>query len=308
MSLLVVGSIALDSVETPFGLREEVLGGSATYFSIAAAFFAPVGLVAAVGEDFPDAHVRFLASRGVDVGGLARRAGQTFRWRGRYGEDLDTAHTLDTRLGVFANFRPELPAELREAEHVFLGNIDPEIQAQVLDQVRAPGLVACDTMNYWIEHKRAALARVLRRVDLLFVNEAEARQLAGERNVIAAARRILTLGPGAVIVKRGEHGAVLFSGQGCFSVPAFPVEALADPTGAGDSFAGGLMGYLASCRSRAMPALRRGVVFGSVLASFAVELFSVERLASLTRAEVDARYAALRALTQFDDLHEGEAA
>jgi sugar/nucleoside kinase (ribokinase family) len=302
MSLLVVGSIALDSVETPSGLREEVLGGSATYFSTAASFFNPVRMVATVGEDFPDVHVSFLASRGVDLAGLERRPGRTFRWKGRYDVDLDTAHTLDTQLNVFADFRPELPQGFRDSQYVFLGNIDPELQCQVLEQVRAPRFVACDTMNFWIAQKREALAKTLKRVDLLFVNDAEARQLAGEHHVVKAARRILACGPRTVVVKRGEHGAILFSGEHVFAVPAYPLAAVCDPTGAGDSFAGGFMGYLARARKQEPTVLRRAVVVGSVLASFAVEQFSLERLATLTPDEIRARYGELRALTHFDQL------
>jgi sugar/nucleoside kinase (ribokinase family) len=302
MSLLVVGSIALDSVETPFGRREDVLGGSATYFSTAASFFGPVRLVATVGEDFPEAHVDFLASRGIELAGLERRPGRTFRWKGRYEFDLNTAHTLDTQLNVFADFRPELPQGFRDSEYVFLGNIDPDLQRQVLDQVRAPRFVACDTMNFWIESKREALARTLRRVDMLFVNDAEARQLAGEHNIVKAARRILAAGPRAVVVKRGEYGAVLFSGEHVFAASAYPLPALFDPTGAGDSFAGGFMGYLARMGREDPGVLRRAIVLGSVLASFAVEQFSLERLATLTQDEIRSRYGEFRQLTHFDEL------
>jgi sugar/nucleoside kinase (ribokinase family) len=302
MSLLVVGSIALDSVETPFGRRDDVLGGSATYFSTAASFFGPVRLVATVGEDFPDEHVRFLAARGVDLAGLERRAGRTFRWKGRYDFDLNTAHTLDTQLNVFADFRPELPQAFRDSEYVFLGNIDPDLQRQVLDQVRAPRFVALDTMNFWISSKREALLRTLKRVDLLFVNDAEARQLAGEHNVVRAARRILGYGPKTVVVKRGEYGAVLFSGDHVFAASAYPLPALFDPTGAGDSFAGGFMGYVARAGAADGAVLRRAIVLGSVLASFAVEQFSLERLATLTHGEIRARYAEFRQLTHFDEL------
>jgi sugar/nucleoside kinase (ribokinase family) len=302
MSLLAVGSIALDSVETPFGRREEVLGGSATYFSTSASFFGPVRLVATVGEDFPEAHVRFLASRGVDLAGLERRPGRTFRWKGRYEFDLNTAHTLDTQLNVFADFRPELPQAYRDSEYVFLGNIDPDLQRQVLDQVRAPRFVACDTMNFWITSKRDALLRTLQRVDMLLVNDAEARQLAGEHNVVKAARRILSCGPRAVVVKRGEYGALLFSGDHVFAASAYPLAALFDPTGAGDSFAGGFMGYLARARRHDPAVMRRAIVLGSVLASFAVEQFSLERLKTLTHEEIRARFAEFRQLTHFDEL------
>jgi sugar/nucleoside kinase (ribokinase family) len=302
MALLVVGSVALDSLETPFGRREDVLGGSASYFSVAASFFGPARMVAVVGEDFPEEHVRLFAERGVDLAGLSRRPGRTFRWKGRYEFDLNTAHTLETQLNVFAEFRPELPAHFRDSEYVFLGNIDPDLQRSVLDQVRSPRFVACDTMNFWIASKRDSLLETLKRVDMLFVNDAEARQLAGEVNVVKAARRILSFGPRAVVVKRGEHGAIFFSGEEVFAASAYPLPAVFDPTGAGDSFAGGFMGYLARIRREDSAALRRAIVLGSVLASFAVEQFGPERLRTLTTEEIRARYAEARQLAHFDDL------
>lgn len=302
MALLVVGSVALDSLETPFGRREEVLGGSASYFSVCASYFGPARMVAVVGEDFPEEHVRFFVSRGVDVGGLVRHPGRTFRWRGRYEFDLNTAHTLDTQLNVFANFRPDLPAHYRDSEYVFLGNIDPDLQRAVLDQVRAPRFVACDTMNFWISSKRESLLETLRRVDMLFVNDAEVRQLAEEHNVVKAAKRILSLGPRAVVVKRGEYGALFFSGDEVFAASAYPLPAVFDPTGAGDSFAGGFMGYLARSRREDNGTLRRAIVLGSVLASFTVERFSLERLRSLGPAEIRARFAEAKQLAHFDDL------
>ena len=302
MPLLVVGSVALDSLETPFGRREDVLGGSASYFSVCASFFGPTRMVAVVGEDFPEEHVRFLASRGVDLAGLVRKPGRTFRWKGRYEFDLNTAHTLDTQLNVFAEFRPELPAHYRDSEYVFLGNIDPDLQRAVLDQVRAPRFVACDTMNFWISSKRDALVRTLKRVDLLLVNDAEARQLADEHNVVKAAKRILALGPRAVVVKRGEYGALFFSGEEVFAASAYPLQAVFDPTGAGDSFAGGFMGYVARSRREDHATLRRAIVLGSVLASFTVEQFSLERLRTLTPGEIRARFAEARQLSHFDDL------
>jgi sugar/nucleoside kinase (ribokinase family) len=302
MSLLAVGSVALDSVETPFGNRSDVLGGSATFFSVSASFFGPVRLVGVVGEDFPAEHVKFLQGRGIDTSGLERRAGKTFRWKGRYEFDLNIAHTLDTQLNVFADFRPKLPAAFRESRFLFLGNIDPELQLQVLDQVKSPKLVACDTMNFWIGGKREKLLEVLKRVDLLLVNDAEARQLAGEPNVVEAARRILEMGPRSVVVKRGEYGALLFSGEKVFAASAYPLPKVFDPTGAGDAFAGGMMGYLAANGAVGPEALRRGIVLGSVLASFQVEAFSVDRLRILTGADIRRRYAEFRQLTHFDDL------
>ncbi len=302
MSLLAVGSVALDSVETPFGERREVLGGSATFFSVCASFFGPVRMVAVVGEDFPEEHVRFLEGRGVDLEGLTRRPGRTFRWRGRYDFDLNQAHTLETQLNVFADFRPELPARFRDSRWVFLGNIDPDLQHRVLDQVRAPRFVAADTMNYWIASKRESLVRTLERVDMLFVNDAEARQLAGEHNVVKAARRILALGPRAVVVKRGEYGALFFAGDHVFASSAYPLPAVFDPTGAGDSFAGGVMGYLAHADRDDVDVMRRAMVLGGVLASFAVEEFSLDRLRTLRPEEIRARYAEFRQLSHFEDL------
>ena len=302
MALLVVGSVALDSLETPFGRREEVLGGSAAYFSTCASFFSPTRMVAVVGEDFPEEHVRFLASRGVDLSGLVRRPGRTFRWKGRYEFDLNTAHTLDTQLNVFAEFRPELPSAHRDSEYVFLGNIDPDLQRAVLDQVRAPHFVACDTMNFWISSKRDSLLKTLRRVDMLFVNDAEARQLAEEHNVVKAARRILSFGPRSVVIKRGEYGALFFSGDEVFAASAYPLPALFDPTGAGDSFAGGFMGYLARCRREDHATMRRAIVLGSVLASFTVEQFSLDRLRTLRPEEISTRFAEAKQLSHFEDL------
>jgi sugar/nucleoside kinase (ribokinase family) len=302
MPLLAVGSVALDSLETPFGRRDDVLGGSASYFSACASFFGPTRMVAVVGEDFPEEHVRFFAARGIDLAGLARRPGRTFRWRGRYEFDLNTAHTLDTQLNVFAEFRPELPPSYRDSQYVFLGNIDPDVQRAVLDQVRAPRFVACDTMNFWISSKRESLLRTLKRVDLLFVNDAEARQLAEEHNVVKAARRILSFGPRAVVVKRGEYGALFFSGEEVFAASAYPLPAVFDPTGAGDSFAGGFMGYVARSRREDPATMRRAIVLGSVLASFTVEQFSLERLRTLRPDEITARYAEARQLSHFEDL------
>jgi sugar/nucleoside kinase (ribokinase family) len=302
MALLVVGSVALDSLETPFGRRADVLGGSASYFSVSASFFGPARMVAVVGEDFPEEHVRFFASRGVDLAGLVRRPGRTFRWRGRYEFDLNTAHTLETQLNVFAEFRPDLPDHYRDSRYVFLGNIDPDLQRAVLDQVRAPRFVACDTMNFWIESKRDSLLETLKRVDMLFVNDAEARELAKEHNVVKAAKRILAFGPRAVVVKRGEYGAIFFSGDEVFAASAYPLPTVFDPTGAGDSFAGGFMGYLARIGRVEEPVLRRAIVMGSVVASFTVEQFGLDRLKTLQPEEIRARYAEARRLAHFDDV------
>jgi sugar/nucleoside kinase (ribokinase family) len=303
MSLLVVGSVALDSVETPFGRKEDILGGSATYFSTSASFFTPARVVAVVGEDFPEQHLNFLRGRGIDLEGLTREAGRTFRWKGRYGYELNEAQTLDTQLNVFQAFSPKLPDSYRDTPYVFLGNIHPELQSQVLDQVRSPKLVAADTMNFWIQGSKAALVKTLKRVNLLFVNDAEARQLAGEHNVVKAARAILAMGPQRVVIKRGEYGALLFDNEHIFACPAFPLAEVFDPTGAGDTFAGGFMGTLATSTGPVDEALlRRAMVMGSVMASFTVEKFSLERLREVTRPEIHARFAEFRKLTHFDDL------
>jgi sugar/nucleoside kinase (ribokinase family) len=305
MSLLVVGSVGLDTVRTPFGAVEEALGGSATYCSAAASFFTPVLLVAVVGEDFPEEHVRFLEERRVDLRGLQRTPGRTFRWRGEYTFELNEAKTLDTQLNVFDRFRPDLPEAYRQAEFLFLANIDPDLQRDVLRQMRRPRLVACDTMNFWIEGKLEALRQTIREVDLLVINEGEARELAREPNLMKAARQILSLGPKALIVKRGEYGACLFNGKQVFAAPAYPLESVFDPTGAGDAFAGGMMGYLAASGDLSDAGIRRAMIFGSVLASFNVEDFSLNRLRTLCRGEIDQRYREFLELTRFEEAHGG---
>ena len=298
--LLVVGSVALDSVTTPFGQVTEVLGGSATYFSYAASFFTDVKLVAVVGEDFPKAHLVALKDRGVDLSGLQVTRGQTFRWVGEYGFDLNDARTLDTRLNVFANFRPSLSGAHKKVPFLFLANIDPELQLEVLRQVERPQLVALDTMNFWIEGKRQALLKVLAEVDVLLINDAEARQLGREPNLIKAARAILGLGPRTVVVKRGEYGALMVSDGSFFFVPAYPMESVLDPTGAGDAFAGGFMGYLAREGRADLESVRRAIVFGAVMASFTVEDFSLNRLLSLKPEEIERRYASFQDLVRFE--------
>jgi sugar/nucleoside kinase (ribokinase family) len=294
--------VAFDSVETPFGRVEEVLGGSGTYFSTSASFFTDVSLVAVVGEDFPAEHLEFLHSRNVDLSGLQTAPGRTFRWKGRYGYDLNEAQTLDTQLNVFETFKPDLPASCRQAEYVFLGNIDPELQLEVLKQVEKPKLVACDTMNFWIEGKREALLATLRHVDILLINEGEARQLAGEANLVKASRIILAMGPKTLVVKRGEYGVILFSEHSIFSAPAFPLESVFDPTGAGDTFAGGFMGYLASTNNLTEGSLRQATVLGSVMASFTVEDFSLNRMKALAYPEIEERFRRFKLLTEFDGL------
>jgi sugar/nucleoside kinase (ribokinase family) len=307
MGILAVGSVALDSVRTPFGKREEILGGSATYFSIAASYFADVSMVAVVGDDFPQEHVSFFRRKGIDISGLERQKGNTFRWKGEYGFDLNTRTTLDTQLNVFADFSPKLLTAHRSQKYLFLGNIDPELQRLVLEQMKRPQLVACDTMNYWIENKREALLRTLAAIDLLVINEAEARQLANEPNLIRAARHIRGLGPKMLVIKRGEYGALLFHSDSIFSAPAFPVEDVVDPTGAGDSFAGGLMGYLAASEESDDAALRKAVAFGSVMASFSVMNFGPEQLGDLTFPEIESRYREFRKLAFFENIVEKSA-
>lgn len=299
--LLVVGSVALDSVETPFGKVREVLGGSATYFSYSASFFTQVRLVATVGEDFPESHLRLLEDRGVDIHGLETSKGKTFRWVGQYGYDLNEAKTLDTQLNVFAEFRPKLDEALQRAPFLFLANIDPELQLDVLRQMKErPRLVALDTMNFWIQGKQEALRRVLGKVDVITINDGEARQLASEPNLIRAARAIASMGPRTIVVKRGEYGALMLSDDAFFFVPAYPLESVYDPTGAGDTFAGGFMGYLAAQDRVDGPAMRRAVVYGSVMASFTVEDFSLKRLTRLKPADIADRYAAFHDLIRLE--------
>lgn len=302
MSILVVGSVAFDSVETPFGKAEEVLGGSGTYFSTSASFFTDVNLVAVVGEDFPQEHIDFLRERNVDLRGLTSSAGKTFRWSGEYGYDLNEAKTLDTQLNVFADFCPKLPESYINAEYVFLANIDPEIQLDVLKQVVRPKVVACDTMNFWIEGKREALLKTLKYVDILLINDAEVRQLADEPNMVKAAQKVLAMGPKTLVVKRGEYGATMFTEHGIFAAPAYPLEEIFDPTGAGDTFAGGFMGYLATVDDSSDASMRQAIVFGSVMASFNVEAFSLDRMRTLEFAEVQERFRKFQLLTEFSGI------
>lgn len=301
MGLLVVGSIALDSVKTPFGEAEEVLGGSATYFSTAASYFADISLVAVVGEDFPEKHINFLKMRDIDLKGLERKPGRTFRWTGRYGYDLNEAHTLNTELNVFEHFKPGLPEEYKDAEVVFLANIDPDLQRDVLRQVKGPRLVAADTMNFWIEGKKESLLETLKLVDILLINDGEARQLTEEPNLVKAARKIFSYGPKTLVVKQGEYGVLMFNGQSIFSAPAYPLENVFDPTGAGDTFAGGFMGYLANTMDFSESAMRRAAVMGSVMASLNVEDFSLNRIRSLDYHEIESRYREFKKLTHFEE-------
>jgi sugar/nucleoside kinase (ribokinase family) len=300
MPVLVVGSVALDSVETPFGKAEEVLGGSATMFASSACHFGPVQLVGVVGSDYPMHKLEPLRERGVDLSGLEQAEGESFRWRARYRHDLNSAETLETRLGVFSHFRPQIPEAFRTAPYVFLGNIDPRLQLDVLRQVARPKLVACDTMNFWIESRRPDLIELLGQVDLITLNDAEARQLTEEANLVKAARWIMAHGPKHVVIKKGEHGAFLFSGDTIFFAPAYPLESIFDPTGAGDSFAGGFIGWLAATDDLSETNMRRAVVYGSAMGSFAVERFSNERTIALTLPEIDRRVAEFRQLVAFE--------
>lgn len=295
MSILVVGSLALDSIQTPFGRVRDALGGSAVYFSTAASLFERVNLVGVVGDDFPAESLDFLRSRNIDLRGLQVAEGKTFRWSGRYDYDLNTAQTLDTQLNVFATFHPQIPEDYKDSKYVFLANIDPELQLEVLEQVHNPRLVVLDTMNYWIDYKRDALTEAFKRADVVIINEAEARQFGKTFSLIRAARKIFELGPKVLVIKRGEYGASMFAEgetpiSSYFFVPAYPLEKIQDPTGAGDTFAGGFMGFLARYGQISIGAIKRAIVYGSVAASFVVEDFSVNRVATLTHDEMHARY------------------
>jgi sugar/nucleoside kinase (ribokinase family) len=303
MSILVVGSVAFDRITTPFGTAERCLGGSATYFSVAASFFTDVNLVGVVGEDFTEDDAAIFKGRRIQLDGLQKvRGAKTFFWSGEYGFDLNVAKTRDTQLNVFADFKPKLNESQQRSDVVFLANIDPDLQMDVLHQCRNPRLVALDTMNYWITSKKEALTRVFRKVDLIVINEAEVRQYTQEANLIKGCRQILALGAKRLVIKRGEYGVLMITHDAIFAVPAYPLENVFDPTGAGDTFAGGLLGYLASCRAHDDRELRRAIIFGSVLASFTVEKFSLDRLREITIADVEERYRAFRALTHFEDL------
>lgn len=287
--ILVVGSVAFDDLETPHGVRESALGGSANYFSVGASLFAPIRLVAVVGDDFPADHLDALRARGIDLDGLDQVEGPTFRWKGRYAAEDADAETLDTRLNVFEHFKPRIPTQWRQTPLAFLGNIHPRLQLDVLDQLDDPQLVGADTMNFWIDGERDALLEVLKRIDLLVINETEARQLAREPNIFNAADAIREMGPDILVVKRGAYGALLFHPDGLFVIPAVPLREVIDPTGAGDTFAAGVMGSLAAAGQTDFTALRRAVLTGTVLASFTCQGFSLDRLLTLDRGAVDAR-------------------
>jgi len=300
VSLLVVGSVAFDAIESPYGKVERALGGAATYFAVAASFFSPVRLVAIVGDDFTAEDEKIFQGRHIDSDGLEHATGKTFFWAGRYSQNLNERITLATELNVFAEFKPCLPEKYRSSEYVFLANIAPDLQRDVLHQVKKrPRLAALDTMNYWIERTNAQLRETLKHVDILMINDSETRELSNEHNLLRAAKHIFKMGPTTLVVKRGEYGAMMVDKRGVFCVPAFPLEEPHDPTGAGDSFAGGFMGYLAGCRDKSDAALRRAMVYGSVLGSFAVEKFGLDRLRHLKRSEIHARARHFAKLTQF---------
>ena len=298
MSLLVVGSIALDSIFTPFGETADALGGSAVYFSVAGSLLHPVQVVGVVGRDYPIAELEALAPRGIDWSGVESAEGESFRWKGKYSYDLQSRETLETRLGVFADFEPKLPDAFRAAKFLFLGNIDPELQLGVLSQVREPELVVCDTMNYWIQSKKAALLELLAQVDVLMVNDSEARELSGDWNIHRAGRWILSRGPKRVVIKQGEYGALLIEPTRTFYVPAFPLESVFDPTGAGDAFAGGFMAYLARTGEVSEEHIRRAMVVGATMGSYAVEQFGIRGFEGITLRDVGARMRAFEDLTR----------
>ena len=299
MSILVVGTVAFDSIETPFGCAERILGGSASYFALGASFFAPVRIVGVIGQDFPQEYLDLFTQRNIDLEGVKRESGDTFHWRGRYHEDINVRDTLELHLNVLAGFVPDLPERYRDAEYVFLGNIDPLMQLEVLNQIRRMRLVVCDTMDHWIRESLDGLRQVLKRIEMLVINDSEARLLSGQSNIVRAAREILKMGPKVVLVKRGEYGVLQFSDSSIFATPAYPLEEVFDPTGAGDSFAGGFLGQLARSGDLTQQGIRRAIVYGSVVASFTVEDFGVKRLASVALRDIEERYKSFAQLTDF---------
>ncbi len=302
MSILAVGSVAFDTLKTPFGEVDKILGGALSHFSLAASFFTNVGMVAVVGEDFTDKEREVFEGRSIDLAGLQTAPGKTFRWGAEYGYDLNERTTLFTELNVFENFKPTIPDDYRTSDFVFLGNIHPTLQVDVVGQVKSPKLIAADTMNYWIEGTPDELRQMLERVDVLLINDSETRQLSEEYNLVRAAEKIHAMGPKTLVVKRGEHGVLLFNESHRFAAPAYPLETVFDPTGAGDTFAGGFLGYLASQESLTDDALRQAIIFGSALGSFCVEDFGTRRLESISRADVDDRYREFKKLTHFEDI------
>jgi sugar/nucleoside kinase (ribokinase family) len=290
MSIIVLGTVALDTVKTPAGVRRDMLGGSAAHFSMSARFFTPVHLVAVVGEDFPKRHIDFLRKKGIILTSLIKGKGKTFRWEGEYSGDLNSALTLNTELGVLSAFCPAVAPQQKNIEYIFLANVDPDLQGRLLDNIRRPKLVGLDSMNFWIKHKRSSLLRLMKRVDIFVANDAEARDLSGEANLVKAARRLRSFGPRMIVIKKGEHGVLFYCDDFIFSFPAYPVSQVIDPTGAGDTFAGGFMGYLAKAKKINEKTLKTAVAFGTVIASFNVEGFGLDRVACLSRKEIDTRF------------------
>lgn len=299
MSILVVGSVALDTIHTPFGKVRDILGGSATYFSLSARFFSPVNLVAVVGEDFPEKNIVFLKKHNINLEGLVQKKDKTFRWIGEYDRCFSDARTIATYLNVFAKFDPKIPQKYQNSSYVFLANIDPLIQEKVLKQVKRPKLIACDTMNFWIQNKRKQLLKLLKKIDVFLINESEAKELTLESNLLKAGKKIIKLGPKIVVIKRGEHGVLLFVSNNIFIVPAFILESVIDPTGAGDTFAGGFMGYLAKTNILNIDSLRQAVVYGSIMASFTVEDFGLRRLGTIKLANISKRLKQFKKYTSF---------
>jgi len=300
MAILVVGSVALDSVKTPCGEKDDCLGGSATFFSLSASYFSPVKVVAVVGEDFPKEYIDFLKKRkNIDLSGLEVKPGKTFRWKASYECDINNPQTLDTQLNVFGQFNPVIPEKYKKSEFLFLANIDPDLQANILNQIKRPKVIACDSMNYWIKTKRQSLESLLKKVDIFFVNDSEARMLSGTDNILKAAKYILKLGPKITIIKKGEHGVLFSSKDSSFIAPAYLLEEVVDPTGAGDTFAGGFMGFLSSQNKLNASTLRKAVVYGTIMASFNVQSFSIDKLAYLKKSDIQKRYKDFVNLTKF---------
>jgi sugar/nucleoside kinase (ribokinase family) len=303
MSLTAVGTVALDTVETPFGKIEEGLGGSATHFGASASFFTPLSIVAPIGEDFPEKHLEFLSSRAISLDGLQRLPGKSFRWRGKYEHDLNIAHTLNTQLNVLLQFSPQLTPKMLQSKFLFLGNIDPKTQLNVIQQYQNKPFIAADTMNYWINDFRPQLLETLSKVDMLIINESEARSLANEPNILKASYKIRRMGPAILVIKRGEYGALVFQNNQIFNAPGLPLEEIMDPTGAGDSFAGGVIGYLVKTGGLSFSNLKKAVIYGSVMASFMVEQFSLDRLRTLKQEEIEERYRIFCDLAHFENNH-----
>ena len=299
MDILVVGSVALDSIQTPLGKKEDILGGSAVYFSYSASFFTKVKFVGTVGQDFPARYLNILKKRPICLKGLQQVKGKTFRWKGRYEGDLNCAETLSTQLNVFSEFNPVLPAEYKKSKCVFMGNIDPQIQQNVLKQVDSPEVIALDTMNFWIESKKKELLKVLKKTNIFIINDGEARQLSGETNLLKAVSGILKMGPQVVVIKKGEHGSLLADKSGIFAVPAYPLKSVYDTSGSGDTFAGGFLGHLARSKKITQNILRQAVVYGGIMASFNVESFSLNRLRRLNRQDINNRYKEFKKITDF---------